>query len=240
MNEKHELMIQRLVDNELDEQGRTEFLRQAESNPELWRQAVLSFVEDCVWSSTVGFTGSSNQAGTNSKTNQTAAGDSIAKDGAGTENVVTTRQKPWWLQYGPQLMMTAASVLFVLTLALQLNPVGNRNAANDDLVANRSPESPSTEERTDPKDPLGPSGSQYASEPYRVRMNDVEVPVYEDPSRFRQEILKAGELDPAVLERFQQAGLRVQPDFRYIAGRLGDGRSVLVPVQSFRVKRIGQ
>ena len=220
MNQKHEQMIQRLIDNELNEQDRAEVLKYAEQHPELWRQISLAFVEDRVWSSFV-----------SADSNQTAA----VVDEAGTGKTSTARRRPWWLQYGPQLMMTAASVLFVLTLALQLNPVDRRPGP--------APSGGSMAQKPDsglPADDLIRDGEQLVSEPYRLQMGDMELPVYDDRGRFEQELQRIQELDPAMARRFLDAGYHIQPDVHYITGALPDGRRVVMPVQRFQVIRIGQ
>ena len=241
MNETHELMIQRLIDNELDEQGRREFLNQAELNPELWRLTTLAFVEDRIWSSVV-------QERTDPRSIIETDNKAAVVGGAGTERVSTVStiavQKPWWLRYGPQLLMTAASFLFVLTLALRFNPVEEPSAGStsDDVVSGTpdSNDEAAPLPPLPPLPPLGPDGSQLVSQPYSLRLNETDFPVFDDPEQFQAEIKRVGQLDPVVVERFQSAGYQIYPDVRYIAGRLTDGRRVVLPVQSFRIGRMGQ
>ena len=175
MNETHELMIQRLIDNELDEQGRREFLNQAELNPELWRLTTLAFVEDRIWSSVV-------QERTDPRSIIETDNKAAVVGGAGTERVSTVStiavQKPWWLRYGPQLLMTAASFLFVLALALRFNPVEEPSAGStsDDVVSG-TPDLNDEAAPLPPLPPLGPDGSQLVSQPYSLRLNETDFPV---------------------------------------------------------------
>ena len=223
MNEKHELIIQRMVDNELDETQRAEFLKLADTQPELWRQAALAFVEDRVWSSVV--------------SSKPIAGESVLDSSArpGKEKVLVTRGQPWWLKYGPPLMITAASVLVVLSLALRFNPV-ERTPGPAPVADFAQQTEPPTELES-----LGPQGSQLASQPMRLQVNEkFDVPVYEDREQFRSELQRLSQLKPGLLERFQNAGYDVQPDIQYIRGNSQDGRSFIVPIQRFQIRRMGQ
>ena len=219
MNANYEQLIQRMVDNELDESQRTEFLKLAESHPELWRETALAFVEDQIWSGAV--------------TRQRRPVESPIP-GAGTEKAAFPRRSVWWMQYGPQLMMTAASVMLVLSLALRFNPVPQLpGPAPDAAVARSAPETP-------PSASLGPGG-QLVSQPLRLQVNDsFDVPIYEDEARFREELQRLSQLDPATLKRFQQAGYQVRPDIQYLQGNSQDGRSFIVPVQRLQIRRMGQ
>ena len=224
MNEKHELMIQRMVDDELDENQRAEFLKLADTNPELWRETALAFVEDRVWSSVV-----SEPASSESKLAATS-------NGKPEREAPAARRRPWWWQYGPQLMMTAALVMFVFALSLRFNPVDRSPGApsDGDIARNNDP-------ITEPEESPGPGGSQLVSQPMRLQVNDnFDVPVYEDPQRFREELQRLTHLDPGLLKRFEEAGYQVVPDIQYITGNSQDGRSFIVPIQRFQVRRLGQ
>lgn len=132
-------------------------------------------------------------------------------------------------------MMTAASVLFVLTLALRFNPVDHSTgpAPTNGSVAQ-------TPEKSSPSDGLVPEGSRLVNEPYRLQMDDMELPVFDDLNQFEAELQRIRQFDPALVQRFQEAGYYIQPDVRYITGTLSDGRQVIMPVQRFQVIRIGQ
>jgi len=237
MNETHERMIQRFVDHELDAEGRAQFLAAAEANPGLWREAVLSIVENRIYESVVKDT-------TVNKSNDAEA----AVRGAGTAATrVSARpqRKSWWSAYGPQVLVTAASVLFVFALAMRFNPIDTDALTNDSTAsvttgqADGQPDGRLEAEREE--SPLGPTGSQLVNEPYRLQMNDMDLPVYQDRELFRKEIQRQlGDLDPALVQRFVDKGYRLKPHVRYLSGRLADGRSVVMPVQSFQVQRIGQ
>lgn len=222
MNPNHKQMIQRLVDNELNENQRTELLKLAEAHPELWRQTALAFVEDQVWS---GVMGRAADPADRSK-------ESVIHR-AGTEKAMVRGRRSWWLRYGPQLLMTAASVLLVLSLALRFNPVQQTpGPAPQGSVAKMAP--------TTPPGSLGPGG-QLVSQPLRLQVNDnVDVPVYEDRDRFRSELQRLSQLDPATLKQFQEAGYLVQPDIQFVRGNSQDGRAFIVPIQRLQIRRVIQ
>jgi len=134
------------------------------------------------------------------------------------------------------MLMTAASVLFVFSLALRFNPVDGSSGTSAREAGVVQPAKPPIQ-----KDNLGPDGSQLVSEPYRLQLNDgLEFPIYEDQDRFRKELQRVRELGPDLLQRFRDAGYHVEPDVRYITGNSKDGRSILLPIQSFQVRRLGQ
>ena len=161
-------MIQRMVDDELDEIQRAEFLKYAEANPRVWRETALAFVEDRVWSSAM----IEQTSGTNERF-----------QGAGTHKLSPVRRKSYWSQYGSQLLITAATVLLVFSLALRFNPVDHSSnpSSSDGMIV--QPAQPPAD-----RDNLGPEGSQLAVQPLRLHVNEnFDVPIYEDVVRFRQE-----------------------------------------------------
>jgi hypothetical protein len=219
MNESYELLIQRLVDNELDEAGRVEFLRTAEAHQELWRQTALAFVEDRIWSSVV-----------LRQSDKTAC----RPHGAGTGKVSIGGPGPWWRRYGPPLMMTAAAVFLVFSLALRFNPATPAGLP-------QTPPAVAGGFAGSGSDTTAGPGQRLASQPLSLQVEDgLEVPIYEDRELFREELKRWFRLDPRLVQRFEQAGLQLQPEISYLTGSSQDGRPLIVPIQRFYVTNIGQ
>ncbi len=238
---QHQHTIQRLVDNELGESEVAKFLQLADQNPELWRQISLAFVEDQAWSSFM-------NSPLADKVSEKADWQVGQNDGVGTEptslprpaksNPVSSSQTTW-SKFGPQLLMTAAAVLFVLTLALRFNPVESSpgptpdHPFSGDIAKNDDSSSIAS---------LGHEQAKLASEqvPYRLQTGDVEIPIYEDQQLLQTELQRMTQLTPDIVLQLRNAGYSVSPQISYIGGQLPDGRQIVMPVQQFQIDRFGQ
>ena len=264
MNPELEIAVQRLVDNELTKQQLAEFLRQAEADPQLWRMATLAFVEDRVWSSvanqrSIQHSAKNQQALSTADSRSSIPG--FVNDGAGTVNAVEAESMPRvgpenikmnpssrshrrsrWPRYVTQMMLTAALVLLALNVALQFNPVRRSTP----IVAAPSPTTPSPDGTladkgagTQPLDSAGSNQTHLVSnEPYQLQLGESTVPLHRrQPNEMLQAIREQSAPDPLFNQRMLDFGYQVQPDVRYISGKSLDGRSFIVPIQSYRVRR---
>ncbi len=236
MNENHkaqlrsvEQTISRLVDNELDAEQRAEFVRQADASPELWRETALAFIEDRVWG--VAFEGQADSDSAQHRESRLPSEARTGKQRGGTN---------WWRHNVPRLMLTAAAVLFALTVALRLNPVDRSpGGLESGPVASQPPaQMPDSSVNT----PTPGNTLAVNQEPYMLQMDDnVQVPLYQSFDPMKKELARLDlSLDPITQQQFLQAGYQVQPHINYITGNAPDGRSFIVPVQSYRVRQFVQ
>ncbi len=203
-----EQTIQRLVDNQLDDQQRARFLQIAERQPELWRQLALAFIEEQVWSTAIGRSADADS--------RWPAGPGVDRTGRHlARGDVSRHRKPW-------LLALAAATLLALTVAIRMAV----------LPGSPRPVDPVTMPLT------GLPSSQLVSseQPYMLQMNDhLQVPLYQGLTPLRDHMARQEpQLDPTWQEFCQVAGLQVRPDVRYITGSAPDGRSFVVPVQQYR------
>ena len=221
MNRQTEINIQRLVDNELTETERIDLLRQADQHPHLWKEISLAMVEDRIWSGVVAETGRIESP----------------ISGAGTEKPVPRSEMPRWQWLGAQLMMTAAAAMLVFTLAIRWNqpPVapgpGSPSAGPVAAQSGRSDPGPASNERL-----------AVNREPWQLQVNDqVQVPLYSDPAQALEQWKQSnGQMDAEFQRLLLRAGYRMMPEVDYMTGNAADGRSFVVPIRQFRVRRYGQ
>ena len=223
-----EQTISRLVDNELSAAQRAAFVRQADDQPELWRETALALIEDRVWSSVF-----EEQAGDSAPTRR----ESRLPIASGTRKPGSDNN--WWQRNVPRLMLTAAAVMLALTVALRFNPV-DRTPRGLDGGAVAGPATPLPDSTANPPTP----GNTLAvnQEPYMLQMDDdLQVPLYQSFGPMHEELAQLDlSVDPIVQQEFLRAGYQVQPHIKYITGNAPDGRSFVVPVQSYRVRRFVQ
>lgn len=212
MTRNLEATIQRLVDRQLDPTERSELLLAADRQPELWRVIALRFVEEQVWQS------------------------AIPAALAATSGSDESSRAPGWKQrsenaawgatpLGGVLLAVAATIVIGVTIALS-NGLGMFGGADE----------PDLADRTD-------AGAQLAvnDEPWVLDIGPVEVPVYQHPSQLDQLLgNQRGEVSPAILNAYRQAGYDLQPVTRYIEGQSPDGRRFQVPVRDLKVHQTVQ
>lgn len=243
MNPENEIAVQRLVDNELNEQEVAEFLQRAESDSQLWRMATLAFLEERVWSSVACETSRTTTAlSTNDAPTPTVA-TPAELNGAGTnvDRELSPRTHSLrWKRYAGQLLVTAALVFLALNIALRFNPVepdsGKAASADNDSTNGQLAES---DRSADPAMSLENNQNLVSAEPYQLQLDDsTTVPlVYtDDESMLRAMQDERVQVDPTFRRQMLDFGYQVKPRIRYMSGQADDGRSFIVPVQSFRLQ----
>ncbi|MCY2976361.1 MAG: hypothetical protein NTW52_17025 [Planctomycetota bacterium] len=251
------LEIQRLVDGELPPSERKLLLKQIDLAPENWRMVALALLEEQAFSKEIRLT--NNSMASQPPNTLTVARASDAFDDS---SLLTFFGKSGWK--GIVLSATlAASVLFVIGIAV-VQPmfdgsVDGANSTNAIAQSAASPPNTNTNTNSNPLDndwgtPIGEltlasddasfqpaknfSAVQGQTQP---RENTKRIPVYEvraDQARRWMED-EARRMD-SWREQLRQRGYELDSKPNRIERTLPDGRSLIVPVNQWNVRPLGQ
>ncbi len=231
MKLEQELIVQRLVDGELSPEERAAYLRQIDGNVAAWRDVALAFIEQQVWRSYAQeFAGPAEyrrpQTVDESRLPAIERADS-KRIKAGKRPTVSGQTS--WRVWGPRLMLTAAATLFALTLALRFTTPPPYS--NDQMM--QAPP-PTIQQRPEP----GPMVTA-TEQPLMLQVgDDLQVPLFQQFEQLTDALNTANfDINPAVQRQFMDAGYQLQPNLRFISGRVAeDGRAFLVPVHGWQVR----
>lgn len=248
------LQLQRLVDGELDENQVQQILANAKVNPDQWQEIAVGFVENQTWSRAFKNRDSSEEASSRNE-NGSTSGSALGSPArafdhplAKTENSRRPTNHSWWV--------LAACVMVAATIGYMASEIQNRNLPGSTLVDNMpSVSSPllATDNATGgarpgngtptprpqmtqadyhlevPQEHLGELGSAGPVAPVPLfTVNNVE-----QLKRLNQQ-RNTPAISPEMLKQLTGSGYQMEQDINYISGRLGDGRSFVVPVRTIR------
>lgn len=211
------LTLQRLVDGELDTAGMQSLLRDADGQPEMWKEIATAFVEDRVWQNS--FVDSSDMANANPM-----FGSSNPKP---AERATHKKRNGYSDNRWRRLFSMAAAVLLATGIGFM---IGNQQPAS------QSPSNGIADASRDEGSLSSDQITRVSVEPdYRMQLDDDfnnEIPLY-DASRAKELGLS---LEPASipdsLQKFAtESGYQLDENLRYISGRMDNGNRFVVPVR---------
>ena len=236
-----ESRFDRLVDGELNEPERREFLARLDTEPGGWRRCALAFLEAQCWKREVG---------------------SLLKretPAAATPLVARPRQKPWIHRIGEPLALAASVVVAMwIGATLQRMHAGAPDVLTDaggvvDL-ANNSPPPRIAPSRLQPaSSSFVQQGSplvQRPENPWRVVTVSAPAGANGAGTSFNLPAVEGDNLDPRwpqnlpppmpddVLQAFNRTGHQVQQHRELMPIPLNDGRQLVVPVDQVEVKYV--
>ncbi len=232
MTLEQELIVQRLVDGELSPEERAAYLRQIDGNVAAWRDVALAFIEQQVWRSYA----QEFARPTEYRWPQTAEESQLpAIERADSQRIKASKRptvsgQTSWRVWAPRLMLTAAATLFALTLALRFTTPPPYS--NDQMI--QAPP-PTIQQRPEQPGPMVTATEQ----PLMLQVgDDLQVPLFQQFEQLTDALNTANfDINPAVQRQFMDAGYQLQPNLRFISGRVAeDGRAFLVPVHGWQVR----
>ncbi|HMP80140.1 MAG TPA: hypothetical protein PKD54_11860 [Pirellulaceae bacterium] len=251
-NEKWDLELQRLVDGELTRPRIRDMLGQAESQPDLWRELALAFVEQqVIGRELTAFVGESPDCEA-ALQHADDIGTEVATE---TRSMSSARFAPWGITRNGHLGWLAAVASFVLMLPLGFW-LGSQRVQPPQLSYQEGPKLtnpiatlPVVESTVDDHQPSSIDRIERALVPYKMQLVSgdgeplmgEEIPLIPQTLAVEMGIqLRRIEIPEDVQYEWRQGGFELQPRVRYLVGRLGDGREVVVPVQDVTLVAYGQ
>ena len=247
MNTIDPIKLQRLIDGELDTRQVQEILAAAKSTPNHWEEIATSFVEDQIWKR-------SFQSNAESVEHER---DSIVETQKATPQPVPP-PKPTDSQntFNFSWLAIAAAVLMASGVGYMAGQIPKPGTPNLDRVA-VIPEQELNLEDSAPKHNLASASDDdqagFTKADYHFHLpedsknpwNEVagssqSVPLYrvknmEQYQRFNQQQQESeNSLPPELFKQLSNSGYQMEKNVEFISGRLGDGRSFVVPVQTIR------
>lgn len=227
--------LQKLVDGELDLPTTRQLLTSLDPNSDQWRQIATAFVEDRIWQrSFQELENNANPANIDSPKPKTAAE-------VNSDRTSTSAGFPSWLALAAGLLL-AAGVGYFAGSGVSFNGFtdqadvknsiaissGTANFSDDDWVNRRdvAPTKLTPEYELELTNAMGVGKSSVPIYSAR-RLNQL-------PQSHRNALIASGPSEQDI-QRLQQSGYRLQRDVDYLSGRLKDGRSFVVPVQTISV-----
>lgn len=244
--------LQRLVDGELDPEQIQQILAEAQATPQQWEDIAVSFVENQLWERAF----DSQEPGITSEPTSSA----MLEKNAGAKSLQSgwepgPHSHPIRPRPNYSWLVMAASLMVAGMMGYMANQIQNRNIPSSEIADESS--APKTEpliarnspDESTPSPKLTPASLQPA---YHL-----EVP---EDNEYLQDVIAAGPVGPVplyrignaehlkqlnlqresfrlpteVIRRFNGSGYQMQQDIQFISGRLGDGRSFVVPVRTIR------
>jgi len=251
MNSIDPLKLQRLIDGELDSSDVQEILREASDSPKQWEAIATGFVENQIWSQAV-----CTDANPESMTN----GFSVPQN---SSDLVEVKKNKTGVppRIGFPWQALVASMMLAAMLGYGINQVQNRGIGKveplNSIVDNESLK-PRMQIQT-PKQSIPDAvvaQNEDESEPGFTQANyHFEIP--KDNERLNELVGQPGEpvplyrvenaqqwqainrkrnkaLPPELIKRFTGSGYQMMQDVELISGKLGDGRTFVIPVQTIR------
>lgn len=239
------LQLQRLVDGELDPTEVQQLLTEAKVAPDQWQEIAVGFVENQIWDRafqseepTSHLPPEHHEDAPESVDRKTDPNWEIPSEPKSTGRPNTSR----WVM-AASLMVAAA--MGYMTSQIQNRNIPSTQLANDsthsdsEMLAkseSQSPESMITPAALEPDCHLEvPQDNQYLGDVAGTPM--APVPLFriqnsEQLKSFRQK--QQASVPPEIVKQLSGSGYQMQQDIHYISGRLGDGRSFVVPVRTIR------
>jgi hypothetical protein len=221
-----ELQIQRLVDGELTRPQIQQLLRAAEAEPTMWRELAVAFAEDRILAS---------------EARQYARGEAVLPEGASGQDRYD-HMNPTAEQHGSPsawrsagLWLAAAAMLLCAAGLGFLAGRGGTPSIPSDLLAGKA-SSPS-------------AATTPASGAYTFQFIDNQgqpIPNASLPLLTEEAAAQLGynparaAIPPALQSEFRRAGYELQPEVKFIEGRMNDGRRVTLPYSDLKIRSYGQ
>ena len=215
-----ELDLQRLVDGEMSDDERREFLYRLDSDPQTWREVALAFVEDQVWCQKL-------------KDAESVIGQQQERPMKTPTGVSHSRLKT--------VLQLAACLLLTLTVGYQWgrqNPRSERTGA-EPIAAIPQPAGPDSDVASQPNPPPVTVANNQPQPACRLQLTaggdggvrTLELPVYEsfqlDSDAWQ---LPNSESIELLNEELVEHGYRVDRQTNFLTGQMSDGRHVVVPI----------
>ena len=237
------LQVQRLVDSELDDVQVQQMLTDAKETPEHWREIAIGFIENQTWS----------RAFRNRDASSEFRGghDSVVSHAKSSK----THSSQWSPNYSRLAMAT--SVMLAATIGYMLSQIQNRSlpvSSIENVPPVSSPllaeDASATSQDIRDSFATGPQLTQadYHLEVPQEHLGDLAsagpvapVPLFpinnvEQLNQFTNQT-RTPAISPEVLRQFAGSGYQMEQDVNYISGRLGDGRSFVVPIRTIRFRQ---
>jgi hypothetical protein len=230
-NLEHDLQIQRLIDGELSRPEIQQLLRTASSQPELWRELAVAFVEDRIFASE-----SRRFSQDEGRDLEPAASPAATPLAAGGMPGSLAKPTSAWRNTG--LWLSAAAMMLCaagLGFFAGRGQAGNQGFAETNLIASSNGGNASNQ--------VGGSG------PYMFQLLDEQgqpIPNTTVPLLFEADAQRLGydparaAIPPEVQSRFRRAGLELEPEVKYINGRFPGGAKIKVPYSDLKIRSYGQ
>lgn len=251
------LQLQRLVDGELDQSQIHLVLTEAKSEPQQWQEIAVGFVENQLWDQAFQsdhpmvpqeHLGSALDIENANTDKQNPDVKTARPFKAIQQDRIQQRSAHSWL-------VMAASLLVAGMIGYMANHIQNRNippseiaeeslgTLPDPLIVKNLPDSHEAEPKLTPASMHPdfhlevPQDNEHLRD--MVAAGPVApVPLYrignaEQLKQFNRQ-RNPPEIPIEILQRLNGSGYQMQQEFRFISGRLGDGRSFVVPVRTVR------
>ncbi len=233
-----EMQIQRLVDGQLSRPQIQQLLKAAERQPEMWRELAVAFVEDRILAGEARrFASGLARSGTHFET------DSAANDLTTSPSI--PRRAHGWRSAG--LWLSAAAMLLCSAglgfLAGRGGPASNLGAGN--LSAGNLAGSPLVAEQSTAQG----AGRPQPTAPYTFQLVDNQgqpiphaaLPLFteETAAQLGYNPVRAA-IPPQLQSEFRRAGYELEPEIKFIEGRMNDGRRVTFPYSDLKLRSYGQ
>jgi hypothetical protein len=230
-NLEHDLQIQRLVDGELSRSEIQQLLQTANSQPDVWRELAVAFVEDRIFASE-----SRRFSQSEGRVLEPAASPAAIPPAAGGMPGSANQRPSAWRNTG--LWLAAAAMMICaagLGFLVGRDQGSNVQATGPNLIAN-SPQ---------PR----PEAAENLAAPYTFQLvdnqgrpiPDAAVPLMTEEVAKRLGYNPAQATIPAALQsQFRRAGLELEPEIKYIKNQIDDGRRFSLPYIDLKVRSYGQ
>ena len=228
-----ETELQKLIDGELDLPATKQLLELAETNSGQWRQIATAFVEDRIWQrSFQQLEHDSKPLNLNPPQPETAAK-------ATPDRTSTAKGFPSWLALAAGLLLAAGVGFFA---GSGISPEARTAGPANGLVANSNQLAPVT-------DRVLPKTDEMLAEltpEYELELTDAmgvgksSVPIYSArrlnqlPLAQRNAFVATGPSEQEI-QQLRRSGYQLQQNVDYLSGRLKDGRTFVVPVQTINL-----
>ena len=227
----NETELQKLIDGELDLPATKRLLQSADATPSHWREIAVALVEDKLWQR------SFQQAETHAQSSTDNFDDTLTRapptpESTAEANPALTTGKPgppWWLALAAGLFLAAGAGYLTGSRPTATIKTNSQNQiAEGAIKGNRSvrAEEAQLEYQLELTDAMGIGKSSVPLYCAR-RVNAL-------PPSQRSAFAAAGPSDQEI-QRLQQLGYQLQQNVDYLSGRLKDGRTFVVPVQTINV-----
>jgi hypothetical protein len=246
MNTIDPLKLQRLIDGELDTAQVQQILTAAKATPQHWEEIASGFVEDQIWKR-------SFQSSTETKTDTAQLQNSQQTSDRKTTSTIpispSSSTNFSWLAI-------AATLLLASGIGYMAGQFQTPDVSNPSEVAVTPKENPTLKDSA-PKHNLASTDSEddqvgFTKADYHFQLpedsehpwNDVagspqSVPLYrvknmEQYQRFNQKQESENSRSSELYQQLSDSGYQMEKNIEFISGRLGDGRSFIIPVETFR------
>lgn len=210
--QKLDLLVDRLVCGELDEDQRFELLTYLEHKPEYWRQVGIAFMEAQSWTEAMVPERPENRLKIHQAQIITASIDPKSR----------TNRKRWnWIP------LIAAMCLISFTFGWLFKNVSEGDGNSESNIAKEVTSSPITR-----SDEL-----VWATIDSRVMLIPIQGARVQVPVRMEDGKIQPGSFSPEIsdyeMAQFRRQGIALKPEKKFISGKLPDGRNVAIPLDGY-------